>query len=313
VERRDFQCWCFNCLAWGHGSRSCSSQVRCRMCYNYGHISRSCPVRRWAKTYRRKPPAAAASGSFKPHPAQENPSFTSPLPASTSPLSPATAEEHSERLATMTNNPVDPRPLVPRGFIICNRSQEEATTQRAFAFLTTSVRHINEDVAIAVLAPALDLMDFHLASDAIHSFLVNDLRLHVVEIGPSALGAATITFTSCLDRQIAMTGPHRMDNYWLTFTPHDAGPNLRHLALDRTGWIMLVNFPLDCLSEHCIAAAINSFGNLLHWHESSNKAHQIILVNLHSSPRIPFSLVVTVGDKPYARCWSVTCFLLIEA
>jgi hypothetical protein len=76
---------------------------------------------------------------------------------------------------------------------------------------------------------------------------------------------------------------------------------------------MLVNFPLDCLSEACIAASLNSFGNLLHWHESSNKARQIVLVNLHSSARIPHSVVVVAEDELYARCWSVTCYLLSEA
>jgi hypothetical protein len=35
-------------------------------------------------------------------------------------------------------------------------------------------------------------------------------------------------------------------------------------------------------------------------------------VNLHSSASISFSIVVTVGDEPYAHCWSVAVFLLIE-
>jgi hypothetical protein len=76
---------------------------------------------------------------------------------------------------------------------------------------------------------------------------------------------------------------------------------------------MLVNFPLDCLSETCTVASLNSFGNLLHWHESSNKARQIVLVNLHSSAHIPHSVVVTAGDEPFAPCWLVGCYLLTEA
>jgi hypothetical protein len=83
-----------------------------------------------------------------------------------------------------------------------------------------------------------------------------------------------------------MGAPHRMEPYWLSFIPHDAGANLRYLPMDRTCWIMLVNFPLDCLSEACIAASLNSFGNLLHWHESSNKARQIVFAE----------------DELYARC-----------
>jgi hypothetical protein len=155
-------------------------------------------------------------------------------------------------------------------------------------------------------------VDYPHVSNAIYSFLVNSLRVRVVSLCPSALGAATVTFASCLDRQTAMGGPHRMEPYWLSFVPHDAGSNLRHLPLDRTCWLMLVNFPLECLSAQCIATAIRSFGNLLHWHESSNKARQIILVNLHCSACIPFSIVVAVGDEPYVRCWSVACYLLTE-
>jgi hypothetical protein len=107
-------------------------------------------------------------------------------------------------------------------------------------------------------------VDYPHVSNAIYSFLVNSLRVRVVSLCPSALGAATVTFASCLDRQTAMGGPHRMEPYWLSFVPHDAGSNLRHLPLDRTCWLMLVNFPLECLSAQCIATAISSFGNLLH-------------------------------------------------
>jgi hypothetical protein len=74
-----------------------------------------------------------------------------------------------------------------------------------------------------------------------------------------------------------------MERYWLSFIPLQPPPH--PLALDRTCWLMLVNFPLDCASEHCIAAALNSFCNLLYCHESSNKVRQIVLVNLHSSAR----------------------------
>jgi hypothetical protein len=43
---------------------------------------------------------------------------------------------------------------------------------------------------------------------------------------------------------------------------------------------MLVNFPLDCLSVHWIASAVSSFSKLIHWHQSSNLARQIVLVRL---------------------------------
>jgi hypothetical protein len=76
---------------------------------------------------------------------------------------------------------------------------------------------------------------------------------------------------------------------------------------------MLVNFSLDYLSDACIAALLNSFGKLIHRHESSNKARKIVLVNLHSSARIPYSVVVAARDEPYVCCWSVAYYLLTEA
>jgi hypothetical protein len=213
------------------------------------------------------------------------------------------AAEHSARLVTMANNLIDPHALMPHGFVICNRSHEEDTPQPVYAFLGTSIQRVNEDVAIAVLAPEVDPMDFPQAANAIRNFIINNLHSRVIDICPTGLGAAIVTFASCHDRQVAMGAQHRMEPYWLSFEPHDAGANLHRLTLDRTCWLMLVNFPLDCANEHCIAAALNSFCKLMHWHESSNKARQIILVKLHSSTRIPHSVVVRVGDEPFARCW----------
>jgi hypothetical protein len=75
---------------------------------------------------------------------------------------------------------------------------------------------------------------------------------------------------------------------------------------------MLVILPIDGLNEDSIATVVSSFPNLFWWHRSSNLAHQLILVNLPSSAQIPFSIVVTIGDEPYARYWSVAVFLLTE-
>jgi hypothetical protein len=110
-------------------------------------------------------------------------------------------------------------------------------------------------VAIVILNPPVDPVDYPHVSNAIYGFLVNSLRLRGVSISPSGLVAALVSFASALDRQTAMGAPFRMERYWLNFIPHDAGPNLRHLPLDRTCWPMLVNFPIDCLNEDSLATA----------------------------------------------------------
>jgi hypothetical protein len=259
-----FKGQCFKCLGWGHMHNSCTNQVWCKTCHNYGHISRTCLMhRRPTNIFYRKyldasvvaPPAHLSTDIPSFVLPQSTPSHSSPPP----PLSPAKAAKHFDRLSTMANNPVDPHALVPHGFMIYNRSQEEDTPQHVYAFLGTSVRRINEDVTITVLAPEVDPLDFPLATNAICNFIINNLRLWVIDICPCGLGVVTVTFASCHDRQVAMGVLHRMEPYWLSFVPHDAGSNLLHLALDRSCWLMLVNFPLDYANEHSIAAALNSF------------------------------------------------------
>jgi hypothetical protein len=95
-----------------------------------------------------------------------------------------------------------------------------------FTFLGTSVRRINENVAITVLDPTVDPVNYPHVSNAIYGFLVNSLRLRGVSISPSGLGAALVSFASALDHQTAMGAPFRMEPYWLSFIPHDTGPNL---------------------------------------------------------------------------------------
>jgi hypothetical protein len=47
-------------------------------------------------------------------------------------------------------------------------------------------------------------------------------------------------------------------------------------------------------------------------HKSSNKTRQLVLVNLHSSDRVPYNIVVIVGEEPYACCRFVACYLLTK-
>jgi hypothetical protein len=128
---------CFKCLGWDHFRATCSSQIRCKSCFNYGHISRNCFARRKEKTYRPKSSAllepSSASVGKAPSGAEQAGFKSAPLgdrissPSSQPLLSPATADAHAAVLAAMANNPVDPDPFVPRGFVVCHRSLEEDT------------------------------------------------------------------------------------------------------------------------------------------------------------------------------------------
>jgi hypothetical protein len=204
---------------------------------------------------------------------------------SQSPLLTSTVEAHAGVLVAMANNPANLDPWPPRHQRLPLFTGGRHP-QRVFAFLGTSVGHINENVSIAVLDLAIHSVDHLHVLNTIHSFLVNSLRLCNISISPSGLGAALVCFASALDRQSVMGAPHRLEPYWLII-PHDAGPNLRHLVLHRTCWLLLVNFPIDCLNEDSLATVVTSYTNLIQWHRSSNLARQLVLVNpslLYANP-----------------------------
>jgi hypothetical protein len=112
-----------------HLRRMCPNTVSCISSYNYGHVSRNCLNRRRPGFYRKKSPSVLLrpAASKETHAPTTPSSSSARVPSSPPPLSPATAAEHAATLASMANNVVDPSPLVPRGFVVCQRSREEDT------------------------------------------------------------------------------------------------------------------------------------------------------------------------------------------
>jgi hypothetical protein len=130
LRNRIFRGVYFNCLAPGHMKSVCTNKVRCRICFRYGHVAKSCISRFHNKIYWRKSPDKQEAGSLKG--SERNPSHppAQTIPSSSllnPPLSLSLAEEHAAILAPMANTLVNPEPLVPCGFVICTRSQEEDT------------------------------------------------------------------------------------------------------------------------------------------------------------------------------------------
>jgi hypothetical protein len=138
--QQNFSGSCYDCLGWGHSRATCSSPIQCKSCFNYGHISHNCLTHGWKKNYRPKSPAfsvlSSASVGKSPSGAEQaghkRASLGDYISSSSSPppISLATAEKHTAALAAMANNPVDPNPLVPRGFVVCHSSEEEDTPSR---------------------------------------------------------------------------------------------------------------------------------------------------------------------------------------
>jgi hypothetical protein len=130
LRNRIFRGICFNCLAPGHMKSLCTNKVWCRICFHYGQVAKSCLSKFPSKIYRWKSPDKQEVISLKG--SERNPSHPpeQTIPSSSllnPPLSPSLADEHATILAPMANTPVNPEPLVPRGFVICTRLQEEDT------------------------------------------------------------------------------------------------------------------------------------------------------------------------------------------
>lgn len=215
--------------------------------------------------------------------------------------------------SAMVNFSFDPSAFLPRGFSVENSLFPDRRPKRLRSHLGTARSRNNEDVAIAVLVPAIAVCNFAPMADALHHYLVHSFRVRVSEISACPVGAAYVTFGSCVEREAPIAhSPHQFEPYSLSFVKHDEGINLRFAPLDKVCWIMLVAFPLDCYNVAAISQAVAGFGTLIHWHKSSNKARILIKVLVPSSEAVPESLLVVVGDEPGPFIWDVPCFLLRE-
>lgn len=326
---------CFKCLAVGHIAQFCRNDFRCRFCSGYGHIQRDCLARiRRRKIYRPVSNSVRLpSGLGPPKPISVDESDLSalspraglvPITFPSSPRSPSIplppfssppAIILPECLApeTLANYKVDPSIFLPRGFSVGSSLFPDRRPKRLRSHLGTERHRSNEEVGIAVLVPPVAACDFGIMADALHHYLVQSFRVRVSEVAACPIGAAFVTFGSCVEREAAIAhSPHPFEPYSLSFVKHDESINLRYAPLGRVCWIMLVVFPLDCYNVAAIGRAVAGFGTLVHWHESSNKARILIKVLVPSADVVPESILVVIGNEPGAKEWDIPCFILQE-
>ena len=99
----------------------------------------------------------------------------------------------------MANWACDPRPFVPAGFTLEDRSQRPHLRQEVF--ITGCYTLCNEDLAIIKLNPPVDKRDFKDLAKELRTFFHEVHQVRTTEILPCALGDAYVRFLCPLDRE----------------------------------------------------------------------------------------------------------------
>ena len=113
-----------------------------------------------------------------------------------------------------------------------------------------------------------------------------DLEYQIEDEFVYPIGVGCVAFVDVQSRDDAIReGPHALtDDSYFTLIPHDEGINMRMPAFQYEVWIMMLAFPMDCMTEHYVHKAISNFGKLIFWPRTNeNKAR--VLVKCHNQGR----------------------------
>jgi hypothetical protein len=115
----------------------------------------------------------------------------------------------------------------------------------------------NDDVAIAMMVPAVTKQDFSPMAHAIQDYFIHNHRVRLMEVQPCAIGDAYVRFSSFLKRERFLGGIFQVTpEYQLHFVKHDEGVNSRYHNADRDSWVMLMNYPLDGKTNALVAKVV---------------------------------------------------------
>ncbi|KAK3128942.1 hypothetical protein QOZ80_6BG0468560 [Eleusine coracana subsp. coracana] len=141
---------------------------------------------------------------------------------------------------------------------------------------------------------------------AMREHLYHEHHVRSARFEPCPLGAAFVSFSSYLERdRLISEGERAFGPYALSFVAHDARENARECELDRLGWFLLLNYPLDCMHPNVIARSVAGFGILQHVHKASLKAGLVVRILLLDDVEIPDDVLVTTSTEPSARSFMV--------
>jgi hypothetical protein len=164
-------------------------------------------------------------------------------------------------------------------------------------------------LAIANLTPPVATEDFASMARSLHRFLLDE-GIRAPEVQPCPIGDAFVRFSSHLEMDRFILGqPRQFGQYQLFLSRHDEGANFRSLEMDRVVWLILVCYPTDGRSLSLIGKAICAFAHLLHVHPSTTVGRVIVKALVNKEQDIPDDVVLSVGEAPRVRTFTVPIFI----
>ena len=171
-------------------------------------------------------------------------------------------------------------------------------------------RRRNEELAIVTIDPFPgNLVSFHNIREVLHEFLVDHLRVDIVDIQPCHLGQAYVRFTFLHDcDNLISNSPHAFGDVNISFVKHNRGRNWRSVHFNRECWLMLLGFPVDYWEQEFLDSAICTFGNVISWEKDMSKlARLIVKAHVLDLESVPQFIILSDAEAFQGESWTIQC------
>jgi len=171
-------------------------------------------------------------------------------------------------------------------------------------------RRRNEELAIVTIDPFPgNLVSFHNIREVLYEFLVDHLRVDIVDIQPCHLGQAYVRFTFLHDcDNLISNSPHAFGDVNISFVKHNRGRNWRSVHFNRECWLMLLGFPVDYWEQEFLDSAICTFGKVISWEKDMSKlARLIVKARVLDLESVPQFIILSNAEAFQGESWTIQC------
>ncbi|TKW22794.1 hypothetical protein SEVIR_4G251401v4 [Setaria viridis] len=125
-----------------------------------------------------------------------------------------------------------------------------------------------------ILSPAQKLALMHDIRDYITIEARKQVRLYSHH--PHGIGIYQLRDV-CQRDILVRSSPHWVGPHLVSFVNHDKAKNYKRSPYSRTGWIMLLGYPLAYKESHFINQACSPFGKVIHWHHTDTSLGRVLV------------------------------------